>query len=228
MDIARTFVSFSSTDKYLYHLMTAWKANENIDFNFADFQLEEAINSGSPYYIKSVCAAKIRRADTFVLLIGNDTYTKTEFVQAEVEAAFEKGCRLIGVNLNDCRFPGWLCPWFFMNKGALYVPYSPHVIGQVLKPWKRPPPDSNLTSGDWYFYDSVYTGPRLHPGPNDCYVANDDHIRLPDEQRKAVAPIALRPVERLQLRYARDPSLAPAKWTIGKEPTRWVPRSPSC
>jgi hypothetical protein len=66
MDLARTFVSFSSTDKYLYDLMTAWKANENIDFNFANFQLEEAINSGSPYYIKSVCAAKIRRADTFV------------------------------------------------------------------------------------------------------------------------------------------------------------------
>jgi hypothetical protein len=22
---------------------------------------------------------------------------------------------------------------------------------------EAPPPDSNLTSGDWYFYDSVYT-----------------------------------------------------------------------
>ena len=112
------------------------------------------------------------RADTFVLLIGNDTYTKTEFVQAEVEAAFEKGCRLIGVNLNDCRFPDWLCPWFFMNKGALFVPYSPHIVGQALKPWKRPPPDSNLTSGDWYFYDSVYTDRGYTLGEDDCYVAN--------------------------------------------------------
>ena len=46
-----------------------------IDFNFADFQLDEAINSQTPYYIKSVCTAKVRLTDTFALLIGGDTYT---------------------------------------------------------------------------------------------------------------------------------------------------------
>ena len=51
----------------------------------------------------------------------------------------------------------YLCPWFFMNKGALFVPYSPHIAAEALKPWKRPLPDSNLTSGDWYFYDRVYS-----------------------------------------------------------------------
>jgi len=75
--LPRTFVSFSSSDKRCYDLMCAWKAHQYIDFNFADFQLDEAINSQTPYYIKSRCAAKVRRADTFVLLIGNDTYTKT-------------------------------------------------------------------------------------------------------------------------------------------------------
>ena len=45
-----------------------------------------------PCYIKSRCAAKIRRADTFLLLIGTDTYIKTQFVQPEVEAAVEKEC----------------------------------------------------------------------------------------------------------------------------------------
>ena len=38
--------------------MCAWKANENIDFNFADFQLEEAIDSENEYYIKSRCRDK--------------------------------------------------------------------------------------------------------------------------------------------------------------------------
>src|SRR5689334_9235684 len=111
-DLARTFVSFSSTDYLYYTLMTAWKANENIDFNFADFQLNDAIRSQNPYYIKSVCAAKIRRSDTFILLIGNDTFTKDNYVKAEIEAAIEKGCCLIEVNLNDCRFRDALCPWF--------------------------------------------------------------------------------------------------------------------
>ena len=63
MALTRTFVSFSSTDIGRYRLMCAWKAHEHIDFDFADFQLDEAINSKNPSYIKSVCRAKIRRAD---------------------------------------------------------------------------------------------------------------------------------------------------------------------
>ena len=48
-DLARTFVSFSSADKGRYDLMCAWKAHEHIDFNFADFQLDEAVKSQDPY-----------------------------------------------------------------------------------------------------------------------------------------------------------------------------------
>ena len=91
VDLARTFVSFSSADKGRYDLMCAWKRHEHINFNFADFQLDEAINSKTPLYIKSVCAAKVRRADTFVLLIGNDTRTKTVFVKDEVEVVDREG-----------------------------------------------------------------------------------------------------------------------------------------
>jgi hypothetical protein len=156
MELARTFVSFSSGDITYYRTMMMWNANEHIDFHFADFQLDEAINSQTPSYIKSVCRNKIRRADTFILLIGNDTWKKTEFVQSEVEVAIEKGCRLIGVNLNDCRFKDWLCPYFFADKGALFEPFSSRIAAEALKPWKRPHPETNLTSGDWSFDDFVY------------------------------------------------------------------------
>lgn len=145
-----TFVSFSSADKGRYDLMCAWKAHEHIDFNFADFQLDEAINSQAPYYIKSVCARKIRRVDTFILLIGNDTYMKTVFVKDEVETAVEKGCRLIGVNLNDCRFQDKLCPSFFANVGALFVPFSSRNIAEALN-WQK-----QDASPSYYFFDEVY------------------------------------------------------------------------
>lgn len=154
-ELARTFVSFSSTDIQRYHLMCAWKAHEHIDFNFADFQLEEAINSTNSYYIKSRCAAKIRRSDTFVLLVGTDTYTKTLFVQPEVEAAIEKGCRLIGVNLNHCRYRDSLCPIFFAGKGAIFVPFSSRILAEALN-WNKGIPASGSTD-DWYFYDWFYT-----------------------------------------------------------------------
>ncbi len=131
--------------------MCAWKAHEHIDFNFADFQLDEAIDSQKPGYIKSTCAAKIRRVDTFVLLIGNDTRTKTVFVKDEVETAVEKGCRLIGVNLNNRRFKDALCPVFFADVGALFVPFSSRIIAEALT-WQK-----WGSSPSYYFTDEVYT-----------------------------------------------------------------------
>lgn len=154
-DLPRTFVSFSSTDKNRYDLMCAWKAHEHINFNFADFQLDQAINSTNPHYIKSVCRAKIRLVDTFVLLIGNDTFRKTTFVKDEVEVAIEKGCRLIGVNLNNCRFKDELCPWFFADKGAIFVPFSSRIVARALQ-WHKGTPAPGQ-SDDWHFFDSVYT-----------------------------------------------------------------------
>jgi hypothetical protein len=156
MDTPRTFVSFSSADIGRYHLMSAWNSNEHIDFNFRDFQLDEAINSNNPSRIKSVCCGKIRLVDTFVLLIGQDTFLKTEFVQPEVEAAVEKGCRLIGMNLNDCRFKDWLCPWFFADKGAVFIPFSSRIGAEALK-WKAPPREPQ-SPYDFHFFDHVYTG----------------------------------------------------------------------
>src|SRR5262249_35840093 len=123
--------------------MCAWKAHDDIDFNFANFQLEEAINSQNPRYIKSVCEARNGRSDTFILLIGDDPWTKTEFVQTEVEVATKKGCRLIGANLNNSRTKDWLCPYFFANTGALLVPFSSRILAKALQ-WQ------SKTNDDWY------------------------------------------------------------------------------
>jgi MTH538 TIR-like domain (DUF1863) len=149
--LPRTFVSFSSADKGSYDLMRAWKAHNRIDFNFADFQLDRAINSQRPFYIKSVCAAKIRRVDKFILLIGKDTYTKTVFVKDEVETAVEKGCRLIGANLNNSRFRDSLCPSYFADVGAMFVPFSSRIIAEALA-WQK-----QGTAEAYYFFDEVYT-----------------------------------------------------------------------
>ena len=90
------------------------------------------------------------------LLIGQDTYTKTTFVKWEVEVAIEKGCRLIGINLNSSRFKDYLCPWFFADRGALLSFHSHRVSSR--RRWNgirlratRCYPD------DWIFFDSLYT-----------------------------------------------------------------------
>jgi hypothetical protein len=149
-------VSFSSADKPRYDLMKAWNAHEDIDFNFKDFQLDEAIHSQNPSYIRSVCRDKIRLTDTFILLIGTDTFLKTEFVKDEVEAAIEKGCRLIGMNLNNCRTKDVWCPYFFADKGAMFIPFSSRIAAVALKPCRLDPPGPGQTR-DFYFYDQTYT-----------------------------------------------------------------------
>jgi MTH538 TIR-like domain (DUF1863) len=136
--------------------MCAWKAHENIDFDFADFQLDEAIDSENEYYIKRVCRNEIRLADTYALLIGQDTFTKATFVRWEVEVAIEKGCRLIGINLNNSRCKDFLCPLFFADKGALFVPFSSRILTKALEPWFGDPRRPGHTD-DWSFRGDLYT-----------------------------------------------------------------------
>jgi hypothetical protein len=167
--LPRTFVGFSSTDIGQYRLMCAWKAHEHIDFDFADFQLDQAINSTDENYIKRLCRDKIRRAETYALLIGQDTYTKTTYVKWEVEVAIEKGCRLIGINLNSSRFKDYLCPSFFADRGALFVPFSPRIVATALE-WNPQPRNPSLPD-DWHFLDSVYAAKG--------YTLNGNSARLP-------------------------------------------------
>lgn len=85
MGLPRTFVGFSSTDIKLYWLMTAWKANQNIDFNFTDCQLSQELNSEDEAYIKRKCRKRINMAGKYIMLIGEDTKSKHKYVRWEAE-----------------------------------------------------------------------------------------------------------------------------------------------
>jgi hypothetical protein len=111
MGLPRTFVGFSSTDIRSYWLMCAWKEHEHIDFNFTDCQLTSELNSESEPYIKQKCRARINMAGKYMLLIGEDTRYKHKYVLWETAVALEKGCTVIGVNLNGKRtFDEQCCP----------------------------------------------------------------------------------------------------------------------
>ena len=149
----RTFVGFSSTDIREYHLMCAWKTHENIDFNFCDCQLGDPIDSNSESYIKRLCGQRLDMAGTYILLIGRDTWSKTTYVKWEVEVAIENECRLIGVNIDKWRLVNpTICPPFFRNVGAVFVPFSAPIINHALNDWQRPSPPID----DWHYFDRVY------------------------------------------------------------------------
>ena len=151
MGLPRTFVGFSSTDIRSYWLMCALKNNSKIDFNFADCQLSQELNSENEVYIKKKCRDRINMAGTFISLIGQDTRSKHKYVRWELEIALEKGCRIIGVNLDGSRRMNLnTCPKIIQDVGAIFVPFSPQIIAYALENYQM------NNNGNWYYNDFVY------------------------------------------------------------------------
>lgn len=151
MGLPKTFVGFSSTDIHYYRLMLAWKENEHIDFNFANCQLAQEINSEDEAYIKRKCRERIDLAGTFAVLIGQDTRKKHKYVRWEMEVALEKGCRIIGINLDGSRkIVQETCPPIIRDIGAIFVPFSPKIVAHALANWKMD------EKGNWHYKDEVY------------------------------------------------------------------------
>jgi hypothetical protein len=154
MALARTFVGFSSSDINYYRMMLAWKNSEHIDFNFCDCQLQDEIDSENEEYIKRMCRARIDMAGTYLMLIGQSTRRKHKYVLWEAEVALEKGCRIIGVNLDRSRVMNpCTCPGVLQDVGAVFVSFSPQIIAHAIETFEPPnPPDA-----PWYYYpDSTY------------------------------------------------------------------------
>jgi hypothetical protein len=147
----RTFVGFSSTDIHYYRLMLAWKEHEHIDFNFTNCQLAQEVHSEDEVYIKRKCRERINLASTFAVLIGSDTRSKHKFVRWEMEVALEKGCRIIGINLDGSRsIVDSTCPPIIRNIGAIFVPFSPKIVAYALDNWTMESKDN------WHYQDAVY------------------------------------------------------------------------
>lgn len=151
MGLPRTFVGFSSTDIRYYRLMKAWKENESIDFNFTDCQLHNDIKSDDENYVKRKCRERINMAGKFIQLIGEDTRYKYKYVRWEAEVAIEKGCTIIGVNLDGSRkIVERTCPPIIRDIGAIFIPFSPYIIKYALENYK-------MHEGSNYWYkDEVY------------------------------------------------------------------------
>ncbi len=151
MGLPATFIGFSSTDIKRYNLMQAWKENEKIDFDFRDCQLQDDINSEDEDYIKTKCRKRIIMASKFIQLIGEDTRHRYKYVRWEAEVALEKGCTIIGVNLDGSRqMVDKTCPPILKDIGAIFVPYSPKIIKYALENYTM------KESGAYHYKDEVY------------------------------------------------------------------------
>lgn len=58
------------------------------------------------------------------------------------------------MNLNHCRVKDWLCPWFFADKGAMFIPFSSRIAAKAVA-WNKPV-SNPLLQNDWHFSDQLY------------------------------------------------------------------------
>lgn len=156
----KTYVCFDGDeDMRYYRLMTAWKANNNLEFNFHNaHDLNSARDSSLEESIKRQLRERFANSKLLIVLIGEKTKWLTKFVRWEMEVALKLGLPIVGVNLNGSRQMDERCPPTIKTQLAVYVPFSMKIIAHAINDW--PTEHARYLkegeSGPFYYYDSIY------------------------------------------------------------------------
>ncbi|MGZ5608093.1 MAG: TIR domain-containing protein [Methylobacter sp.] len=101
---SKTYFAFSSEDISSYRLMQAWKANENIDFNFYNaHDLYISRDDSKPETIKRNLRERLKNAKQIILLRSKNAKKKGDdevsFLAHEVAVILEFNLPVIGQTL---------------------------------------------------------------------------------------------------------------------------------
>jgi MTH538 TIR-like domain (DUF1863) len=156
----KTYICFDGdTDIHYYWLMTAWKDNDDHDFNFQNaHDLNTARDSSQEESIRRQLRERFANSKLLVVLIGEKTKLLTKFVKWEMEAALRLELPIIGVNLNGARCKDARCPPTIDDALAIFVPFNQKIIAYAMDNW--PASDEGYRregkSGSYHYKDHVY------------------------------------------------------------------------
>lgn len=131
----KTYVMFDAdTDIGKYHLMTAWKANKKIDFNFHDaHDLNNLLVTASEDTIKRRLRERLNNTKQAILLVGENTRYLYKFVRWEIEVAMSLDIPIIAVNLCNSNQETVRTPPVLMENGYFVsVPFEVKKIKYAL------------------------------------------------------------------------------------------------
>jgi hypothetical protein len=156
----KTYVCFDGDeDMNYYRMMTAWKANGNLDFNFHNaHDLNTARDTSQVESIKRQLRERFANSKLLVVLIGEKTKYLRKFVPWEMEVALKLDLPIIGVNLNGSRQRDDRCPSTIRDELAVYVPFGMKIISHAMNDW----PSSHAQykrggkSGPYHYVDATY------------------------------------------------------------------------
>jgi len=157
----KTYVCFDAdTDIHYYRLMTAWKENDKIEFNFHNaHEINNLRDGSSEETIKAKLRERLRNTKVLVVLIGENTKNLYKYVRWEIEWAIEKNIPIIAVNLNKMKImDDKLCPPILKDKLAIHIPFGQKIMDYALNHWPASY-ESHKMKGDtgaFTYKDSVY------------------------------------------------------------------------
>jgi len=131
----KTYVMFDAdTDIGMYRLMTAWKANDKIDFNFHNaHELNNLRKNASEEQIKRKLRERLNNTKQAILLVGNNTKNLYKFVRWEIEVAMDMDIPIIAVNLCKSNSSTLRTPPILKNKAYFVsVPFEQSKIKHAL------------------------------------------------------------------------------------------------
>ena len=98
----KTYIIFDAdSDISDYRLMTAWKKNNKIDFNFHDaHDLNNLWKKSSEETIKRKLRERMTNTKQAIVLVGDNTKDLYKYVRWEIEIAIKMDIPIIAVNLN--------------------------------------------------------------------------------------------------------------------------------
>jgi hypothetical protein len=160
----KTYVAFDAdTDIQYYRIMTAWKENEKIDFDFHNaHDLNNLMKTSSEDTIKRRIKERLNNTKSFVLLVGEHTRYLYTFVRWEIQAAIDLDIPIICANLNGLKsMDSGLCPPILKTHIVLHVKFGMKPIKTALDAWTSEyiaKQRSEGKGGPYYLPESVYQG----------------------------------------------------------------------
>ena len=158
----KTYVCFDAdTDILIYRLMTAWKENDKIEFNFHNaHEINNLRDGSSEATIKAKLRERLQNTKMLVILIGEKTANLYKYVRWEIEWAIENDIPIVAVNLNKKKgMDSSLCPPILKDKLAIHIPLGQKIMNYTLNNWaaSHHKHKSEGKISPYQYNESVYT-----------------------------------------------------------------------
>ena len=113
----KVFISYHYDNEATYkNLLKAWSKNTKFALEFDDHSTDISVNSTDESVIKRAISRKIKEADIFCCLIGEDTHNRP-MVTWEIEKAKELNKKLVAIKIKK----SYVSPQGLKSEGAIWA-----------------------------------------------------------------------------------------------------------